>query len=173
MEFVKKNFRYRYEVGRLGICMRISHTKDYELVANLNRYVQDIHTNLFPEIFKEYHELEVRNFFKEMMNKPNMDFLLIKYNEEPVGYIWIEFKDYPESTFKKPYKSVYVHQISVSENHRNKGYGSRLLDEISSIAKTKGINKIEVDYWVDNKDAKDFYEKKNFVKYREVVYKNI
>lgn len=153
--------------------MSISRTKDFELVANLNKYVQDVHTNLFPEIFKEYHELEVRNFFKEMMNKPNMDFLLIKDNEEPVGYIWIEFKDYPENIFKKPYKSVYVHQLSVSEKHINKGYGFRLIDEISTIAKTKGINKIELDYWVDNKDAKDFYKKRDFVIYREVAYKNI
>jgi len=158
-------------MGELG--MKISRTKDYELVAKLNKYVQDLHTHLFPEIFKEYHDLEVRNFFKEMMNKPNMDFLLIEDIEEPVGYVWIEFKDYPESAFKKPFKSVYIHQISISKLHKNKGYGSKLMDEITTIAKTNGINKIELDYWLDNEAAKNFYKKREFIPYREFVYKDI
>ena len=158
-------------MGELG--MKISRTKDYEMVAKLNKYVQDLHTHLFPEIFKEYHDLEVRNFFKEMMNKPNMDFLLIEDIEEPVGYVWIEFKDYPESAFKKPFKSVYIHQISISKLHKNKGYGSKLMDEITTIAKTNGINKIELDYWLDNEAAKNFYKKREFIPYREFVYKDI
>lgn len=153
--------------------MKISLTQDYETVAKLNKYVQDVHTDLFPEYFKSYNFVEVKNFFKEIITKPNLTFLLLEDQEEPIGYAWIEFKDYPESAFKKPYKSVYVHQISISENHKNMGYGSKLIDEISAFAKTKGINKIELDYWLDNEDAKNFYKKKNFVIYREVVYKNI
>lgn len=153
--------------------MRISLTKDYEIIAKLNKYVQDLHAHLFPEYFKAYNYVEVKNFFKEIMNKPNLIFLLLEDNEESVGYAWIEFKDYPESAFKKSYKSVYVHQISISELHKNKGYGSRLLEEIATYAQTNGINKIELDYWVDNEVAKNFYRKKDFVKYREVVYKDI
>lgn len=156
-----------------GIDMRISLTTDYEVVAKLNKFVQDIHTHLFPEYFKPYNYVEVKTFFKETINKPNLSFLLLEDQEEPVGYAWIEFKDYPESAFKKPYKSVYVHQISISEIHKNKGYGSRLLDEISTIAKVNGMNKIELDYWLDNKVAKDFYKKKEFIPYREVVYRDI
>ena len=153
--------------------MRISLTKDYELVAKLNKYVQDLHTHLFPKNFKEYNYVEVKNFFKETMNKPNLIFLLLEDNEESVGYAWIEFKDYPESAFKKSYKSVYVHQISISDIHKNKGYGSRLMDEISTIAKTNGMNKIELDYWLDNEAAKNFYKSREFIPYREFVFKDI
>lgn len=153
--------------------MRISLTKDYELVAKLNKYVQDLHTHLFPENFKEYNFVEVKNFFKETMNKPNLIFLLLEDNEESVGYAWIEFKDYQESAFKKSYKSLYVHQISISEIHKNKGYGSRLMDEISTIAKTNGMNKIELDYWLDNEAAKNFYKSREFIPYLEFVFKDI
>lgn len=47
------------------------------------------------------------------------------------------------------------------------------MDEITDIAKTNGINKIELDYWFNNEIAKNFYKKNDFVKYREFVYKDI
>lgn len=66
-------------------------------------------------------------------------------NDQPLGYAWIELRNYPDNAFKKAYKSVYLHQISISENQRKKGYGTKLMDEISEIAKIHGIYKIELD----------------------------
>jgi ribosomal protein S18 acetylase RimI-like enzyme len=54
-----------------------------------------------------------------------------------------------------------------------KSYGSRIMEAIYDIAKTNNISKIELDYWVDNNAAKNFYIKSGFVKYREFVYKEI
>lgn len=44
---------------------------------------------------------------------------------------------------------------------------------IYEIANDRGIDLIELDYWVENSIAKDFYKKKNFIKYREFVYKEL
>lgn len=45
------------------------------------------------------------------------------------------------------------------------------MNNIFKLANEKGIDLIELDYWLDNKNAKEFYEKYDFVKYREFVYK--
>ena len=153
--------------------MKIGRTYDFEIVAKLNKYVHDLHANLYPEYFKEYNLEEIKAFFQKIIDKEEFTFLLMEENDQPLGYAWIEFRNYPESIFKKAYKTVYVHQISISQNQRKKGYGSKFMDEITDIAKENGINKIELDYWFDNEIAKKFYKKKGYVKYREFVYKDI
>ncbi|OCA91013.1 GNAT family acetyltransferase [Bacillus sp. FJAT-27225] len=153
--------------------MNISRTNDFELVAKLNKYVHDLHANLYPEYFKEYNFEEIKSFFQKIIDKEEFYFLLLEDDDQSLGYAWIELRNYPDNAFKKSYKSVYVHQISIAESQRKKGYGSELMNEITDIAKENGINRIELDYWFNNEIAKNFYKKNEFVKYREFVYKDI
>jgi ribosomal protein S18 acetylase RimI-like enzyme len=60
-----------------------------------------------------------------------------------------------------------------TEVYRNKVYGSKLMDKVYEIAKSHGIQKIELDYWADNQMASDFYGKHGFAKYSEFVYKDL
>ncbi|MEW9502412.1 GNAT family N-acetyltransferase [Jeotgalibacillus marinus] len=151
--------------------MKISPTTNVELIAKLNKHVHDLHSNLYPKYFKEYNYENVKEAFKSLFNNDNFIFLLLEDNEEALGYAWLEIREYPENAFKKGYKSVYVHQISIVETKRNKGYGSTLMEYIDELANNRGIDLIELDYWFENSVAKDFYKKKNFTKYREFVYK--
>ncbi|WP_027409743.1 GNAT family N-acetyltransferase [Anoxybacteroides tepidamans] len=152
--------------------MKISRTNDYKLIAALNKHVHDLHVNLYPNYFKEYDYESMKNFFKAVIDQPNFVFLLLE-DDEPVGYAWLEMRDYDDNPFWKPRKSIYVHQISIVTSHQGKGYGSRLMEAIYEMAKANGIDKIELDYWVDNEVAKAFYKKHGFVKYREFVFKDL
>ncbi|MFE3976716.1 MULTISPECIES: GNAT family N-acetyltransferase [unclassified Peribacillus] len=153
--------------------MNISQTRNFNLVAKLNKYVHDLHSNLYPKYFKEYNYENVKEVFKSLVNNESFIFLLLEDDEGALGYAWIEIREYPENAFKKGYKSVYVHQISIVETKRNKGYGSRLMECIYEMANDRGIDLIELDYWFENSVAKDFYKKQNFIKYREFVYKEL
>lgn len=153
--------------------MNISQTRNYKSVAKLNKYVHDLHSNLYPKYFKEYNFENVKEVFKSLINNESFIFLLLEDNEEALGYAWIEIREYPENPFKKGYKAVYVHQISIVDTKRNKGYGSSLMESIYEIANDRGIDLIELDYWFENSVAKDFYKKQNFIKYREFVYKQL
>jgi len=153
--------------------MKIIRTTDYETIAKLNQSVHDLHYELYPKYFKQYDYEAIKEFFKGIIHDERFIFLLVEDDGEAIGYAWIEIRNYPESPFKKAYKSVYVHQISVTETKRKKGYGSRLMKEIYEIAKNKGIDWVELDYWLENKIAKDFYKKLGFKKYREFVHKEI
>jgi diamine N-acetyltransferase len=153
--------------------MEITQTKDSNLVAKLNKPVHDLHYSLYPHYFKEYNYKAIKEEFKKLIEKKQFVFLLVEDNQQAVGYAWIEMKEYPESAFKKSYKVVYVHQISILSTQRKKGYATNLMNYIYNLAREQGIDRVELDYWLDNKTAKDFYDKQGFVEYREVVYKQI
>lgn len=153
--------------------MKITRTKDYALIARLNQHVHDVHVEQYPKHFKPYNYDEIMPFYKNIIDKEDYIFLLIEDENEPVGYAWIELRNYDENPFKLARKFVYVHQISISSHVRSNGYGTMLMAEIEAIALKNDITTIELDYWVNNEGAKRFYEKQDYAVYREFVYKNI
>ncbi|MFJ9385256.1 GNAT family N-acetyltransferase [Peribacillus sp. NPDC101481] len=153
--------------------MYVSQTRDHEVIAKLNRNAHDLHAKLYPKYFKEYNYSAMKESFKSLVENNSFVFLVLKEHEEPIGYVWIEIKKYPESAFKNAYKSVYVHQLSIVENQTKKGYGKILMNEVYGIAKKNDIDLIELDYWFENKAAKEFYQKQHFKKYREFAFRQL
>ncbi|MGE7607402.1 GNAT family N-acetyltransferase [Peribacillus frigoritolerans] len=153
--------------------MNVCQTRDYEVIAKLNRNVHDLHAKLYPKYFKDYNYHAMKETFKSFVENNNFIFLVLKEQEEPIGYAWIEIKTYPESAFKNEYKSVYVHQLSIIENKTHNGYGKKLMNEVYEIAKKNDIDLIELDYWFENMAAKAFYKKENFKKYREFAFRQL
>ncbi|PFK80067.1 GNAT family N-acetyltransferase [Priestia megaterium] len=153
--------------------MNISQTNSYQTIARLNKSVHELHVSLYPKYFKKYNYESIREFFRRIINHRKFIFLLLEDEEKEIGYAWIEIKDYPSNVFKNAYRSLYVHQISIVETQRKKGYGSKLMNYIYELAKEKKIDIIELEYWFQNERAKDFYKKHGFKKYREFVYKEL
>ncbi|AWP28102.1 GCN5-related N-acetyltransferase [Paenibacillus vortex V453] len=153
--------------------MNIIQTQNHELISELNREVQDIHAQMYPNHFKEYDQVTISAFFKSIMTKPNFQFYVIEEQEQKLGYIWIEIREYQENPFRKSYKAVYIHQLTIIKAYRNKGLGKKLLNKVYEIAVQNKINKIEVDYWAKNEVARNFYNKNEYVAYREFRYKDL
>ncbi|RDZ18099.1 GNAT family N-acetyltransferase [Priestia megaterium] len=153
--------------------MKISRTFDAGKIAKLNQSVHQLHVELYPQHFQTYDFHQIHEFFKKVMGNDRFIFLLAEDEGQHVGFAWLEIKQYSETVFKKTYKSIYVHQINIAEHHKNKGFGSSLMKEIYSIARTKDINTIELDYWNDNTIAESFYEKEGFVTCRKMAYKEL
>ena len=153
--------------------MQIIQTTQSEVIARLNQDVHDLHVLLYPGYFKEYHFEMVNEFFKKAMGNADFYFYLLEDNGQYLGYAWVELREYQENVFLNSYKSVFVHQLSISKEHQDKGLGSQLMNKIYELAISHGIQKIELDYWVDNKAAKNFYRKNGFKGYREFIYKDL
>ncbi|MED3851631.1 GNAT family N-acetyltransferase [Priestia megaterium] len=153
--------------------MKISRTFDAGKIAKLNQSVHQLHVELYPQHFQTYDFHQVHEFFKKVMKDDRFIFLLGEDEGQHVGFAWLEIKQYSETVFKKAYESIYVHQINIAESYKNKGFGSSLMKEIYSIARTNDINIIELDYWNDNTIAESFYEKEGFVTYRKMAYKEL
>ncbi|MDM5213097.1 GNAT family N-acetyltransferase [Peribacillus sp. NJ4] len=153
--------------------MYVSQTWDHVVIAKLNQTVHSLHAKLYPKYFKEYKYSAMEETFKNLIENDRFVFLLLKEHEEPIGYAWIEIKSYPENAFKYGYKSVYVHQLSIVESQTQKGYGKQLMNEVYEIAKKNDIDLIELDYWFGNNDAKEFYKKQHFKRYREFAFRQL
>ncbi|MGI8378708.1 GNAT family N-acetyltransferase [Priestia megaterium] len=153
--------------------MKISRTFDAGKIAKFNQSVHQLHVELYPQHFQTYDFHQVHEFFKKVMKDDRFIFLLGEDEGQHVGFAWLEIKQYSETVFKKAYESIYVHQINIAESYKNKGFGSSLMKEIYSIARTNDINTIELDYWNDNTIAESFYEKEGFVTYRKIAYKEL
>jgi diamine N-acetyltransferase len=153
--------------------LKISRTFDAGKIAKLNQSVHQLHVELYPQHFQTYDFHQVHEFFKKVMKDDRFIFLLGEDEGQHVGFAWLEIKQYSETVFKKAYESIYVHQINIAESYKNKGFGSSLMKEIYSIARTNDINTIELDYWNDNTIAESFYEKERFVTYRKMAYKEL
>jgi ribosomal protein S18 acetylase RimI-like enzyme len=61
---------------------------------------------------------------------------------------------------------LHIHGIVVASEFRGIGIGSRLFDEIESIAKSKGLKKITLEVLDSNKLAYKLYKKLEFVDIR-------
>lgn len=153
--------------------MKIEGTKDYQLIAKLNKPIQDLHAKLEPELFKPHNFDEISEFFRGVVEKHNHYFFIAMLDEEPIGYIWLEIVERQENPFRMAYKSLHVVHISLNEFSKNKGYGTKLMSFVEDFAKRNSIGKIELDYWNNNEDAKNFYKKLGFKLSRELVYKEI
>lgn len=153
--------------------MEISFTNDYETIAKLNQTVHDLHVELHPEFFKSHDYDQMKEAFQGLMEKESNQFLLLTDSDVPVGYVWYEIRNYPENIFKKGYRSLYVHQLSVLKSHQHQGCGSLLMEEVYKNACRHNCDLVELDYWVMNEGAKKFYETQGFIKSREFVYKKL
>lgn len=98
---------------------------------------------------------------------------MIKSELDDFGYAWIEEKEIAESVFMKAHRFIFIHQLSINNEYRHRGLGSQLMDKIEGIARERGIQKIQLDYWSNNGMAREFYEKKGYSVYREFINKDL
>nr|WP_255637708.1 GNAT family N-acetyltransferase [Virgibacillus salarius] len=132
-----------------------------------------MHVQLYPEYFKPYNYEKMIELFQTYMEDENNYFLVLFDAETAKGFIFYEIVTKSNTPFNKEYKSLYVHQISIEETARSSGYGKALMIELENIAYTLKVDCIELDYWVDNHVARNFYEKLGFHKKREFVRKDL
>src|SRR4051794_13495208 len=107
--------------------MEIIQTFDSEVVALLNKDIQDLHHSMYSKRFKAFELSPINDFFKNIMGNPNFYFFIIKDNGHNLGYTWIEIKEYQDNAFLNSYKSIFVHQLSIVLEHQNKGLGQVLM----------------------------------------------
>ena len=150
--------------------IEIIQKKDYNIIAKLNKDVQDLHCDMHPDIFKSYDYETMYKGFSEYISQENFHSFIAYYEEEPVGYILVCIRDYKETPFKAGYKSLYIDQICIKKEYRHKGTGHKLIEYVKNFAKEQGINRIELTVWTTNNNAKSFFRKAGFEPYMENMY---
>jgi len=134
--------------------------------------IQDLAWKIWPGVFKDILSPEQINYMMEMMYSPHAllnqigvlghQFLIFDFDQKPVGYISYEIH-------YKGLSKTKIHKLYLSEETRGKGLGSRILEEITSLAIQKNDTALVLNVNRNNPAIK-FYEKNGFhLDYEEII----
>jgi ribosomal protein S18 acetylase RimI-like enzyme len=148
--------------------IRLATTGDAELLAELNRDVQQIHAEAWPSFFREAtNQAEVAHWFETILRKPENRVFVGEVDGLAFGYIYCEIARRPQNPFNRPRDFVYIHQISVKPDYRKLGYGKQLMLRVNELARAEGIEQVLLDTWSFNSTAKKFFGDLGFVVFNE------
>lgn len=136
--------------------IRLAVEKDASRILSLLELILQLHKSLYPKRFDN------------ISSKYNLDDVIdlifsrriwvYEYDGMVVGYIigWAEGDVY------------FVDDLMVDPEYRRRGIGGMLLDYISDMAIRLGCNEIQLDVWLENESAIEFYVDGGFevLKYR-------
>ena len=125
--------------------------------------------NLYQELF-EYHynnrhetfkKSNIKEFKQELVDKIN-DIIVIEEKGRIQAFAIYTIKD------RMSQKVLFIEQVIVDKESRNKGYLKELINYIKKIAKERECSRIELCCWEFNQNAKEVYEHLGFKKQRTI-----
>ncbi len=149
--------------------MNITKSEDSKLLADLNKDVQDLHYQMYPEKYKPYDYKKFVKFYDQLLRNDKVECFVCYLADSPIGYFVVEERTYPDSPFSIEMKSIYIQQIFVNERIRLQGVGKEIMEYIKNIARQKGVSRIELDVKYKNESAEKFFTKMNFVPFNRLL----
>lgn len=154
-----------------SIDIEFSLEDNLEAVLKLNQTVHDMHFQNHQDVFNPYNAEKFKPWFQNFLKREDTISILVKMKGKYIGYALLVHR---KSTIDNPFatstfESLYVDQMSIQEEYQNKGIGGKLIAYIKSIARERGIHKIQLDVWKENSMAKEFYTKNEFNTIREIM----
>jgi ribosomal protein S18 acetylase RimI-like enzyme len=147
--------------------------EDIPDIVFLNSFVQKIHFESHPDIFKPVGNDDALNKFFDFILSKEINCILVAYIEGiPVGYLWAAFDNKPDNPFTYERRQVYIHHVVVHEGFRRQHIGNALFNEIQSIAKQEGIRSFALNTWVFNRNAQRFFKNLGFDTYNIKMWRN-
>lgn len=137
---------------------------DVELLATLNRDVQQIHAGAYPKLFKQptnFAEIAA-DFKNRVLTDVDGFVLIIEADGQAVGYIYAKVVSRPENAYVYAQKYMLVDNISISPQYQDKGYGKMLMQAVCDVATAQGIGRVLLDTYEFNSNAQQFYAKMGF-----------
>lgn len=142
-------------------------------IVFLNAFVQKIHHDEHPDIFKPATADAAMHDYFEMILANDKNIILMAYdNGNPLGYLWATFLHRPDNPLTYERDQVYITHVAVHEDFRRRHIGETLFAELERIADQVGICHFGLDTWTFNTEAHRFFEKMGFETYNFKMWKN-
>ncbi len=125
-------------------------------------------SKLIPDFIKEGDQSV--EFLEKTISNDDSDILVYEDNGNVVGFILLQAKERPDFDFMRPGKYCYIMDIIVTEAHRNKGFGTALMNSANDWAKEQNCNFVNLDVLVNNHGAIKLYEKLGFTPKAQEMY---
>ena len=118
------------------------------------------------DIFNSKKIMGLKNDLIDMLKNPEEFLFVIEEDNKILGYAALRIKD-------KVTKTIWIDEIIIDGNYRNKGYGKKMIEQINTFAKENECKRIELNCWSFNENALNFYNKLGFVEQRVIFEKKV
>ncbi|TVQ97554.1 MAG: GNAT family N-acetyltransferase [Spirochaetaceae bacterium] len=81
---------------------------------------------------------------------------------EIAGYTVSEIQERPATLFSHPQSVLYLAQIVVAPQYRERGVGRHLIEDLSAVANAHAITRVELNVWEFEGNARQFFLRSGF-----------
>ncbi len=152
--------------------VRKATNNDITAIAELYREQFREMAKYIPDFIKEGDQST--EFIEKTILDEKSDILVYEDNGKVVGFVLLQEKTRPDFDFfvNSGASCCYIMDIIVTQNHRNKGFGTALMNAAKEWAKERNCIFINLDVLVNNPGAIKLYEKLGFIpKAQEMIFK--
>ncbi|KYC49841.1 MAG: putative N-acetyltransferase [Candidatus Methanofastidiosum methylothiophilum] len=132
---------------------------DYNEVNRLMNEIHIQHCSIFPEFYKSSANIFPKDLFIEECKSNKI--YVIEIDNSVIGFAYIEYISIKDNPAIYDQKILYIIDICIDKEYRNKGYGKEMFEYIKGIASKEGCTSIKLDVYTFNTYAVKFYEAMN------------
>ena len=108
-------------------------------------------------------------FFTNIFDKDNQDIIVATVDGKIVGFSHVMILEQKAISCLKPQSLVYIQDLEVAVNERNRGIGTLLMNASKSYGKERGVDFIRTQVFPQNIDGMRFYERKGFCEMMKTI----
>jgi ribosomal protein S18 acetylase RimI-like enzyme len=106
---------------------------------------------------------KVHHFIRSILKNPDCQVLVATKNKRIIGYQISQIQEHPPVLQRTRY--CLVNDIAIDKKFRGKGIGSKMFEKVKKWAKSKGVDRMELQVAAGNLRAIRFYEKQGMKPY--------
>ena len=138
--------------------IRFAQPQDVAGILALLRQVGRVHHNGRPDLFRPTAQKYGASQILAMLESGATPIFVAVEDNAVLGYGFCMFKKYELDPVICDHTELYIDDLCVDENHRGKGIGKAIYQEILRYAKMRRCYNVTLNVWSCNPGAMKFYE---------------
>ena len=136
--------------------IRKAEEKDVDQILNLLKQISDIHYKARPDIFKNRPKY-TKDEILFLINSEYTPVFVYTDGDKVLGHIFLIIVEDSNPRLKER-RYIFVDDLCVDNDYRNKGIGKSLMEYAETFAKSLKIDTIELNVWHFKENAFEFYK---------------
>lgn len=132
---------------------------DIDRLSELLYQVHNLHAEGRPDIFQKGKQKYSKEDLESVLSNDQTPVWVAEEKRKVVGYIFCIYEEVKDHTSLTDRKTLYIDDLCVDKEFRQKGIGKALYNYVKMIAKSKGCYDVTLNVWNLNPGAIAFYEK--------------
>jgi diamine N-acetyltransferase len=153
-------------MASLDVIVRRATSEDADAIVALMLEVQALHVAGRPDIFKPG-GTENAAETRERMRAPSQFMWVATVGDAVVGYAYARLSLELENRWKFAAHTLVLDQMGVHEGCRGQGVGRKLWNAVLDAAKSEGVQRVILNVWSFNSDARAFYDRLGLESFHE------